>query len=142
MELGTLVAIVLGISGYVVAGVLYVIGLFDKQRQDRIRADDTTATNLINNLRATTELQEKEIGQLRAEKIEQGREIAHLQGQIKTLTEVMQGRDPAMQSFLRDAPSLMQIVRENNDLSKTSAEALTKLTTAMTAFLKTAPHPA
>ncbi len=135
MDLSTSLLPLLNLAGWIVAGAIGVFGVFNGQWRQRRAEDDSTATNLINNLRTTTELQEKEIVALRAKEVEQGREIAHLQGQVKILSEVMQGRDPAMQKFLTDAPTLMTIAKENNGLAKETAHALNGLADAITAFV-------
>lgn len=117
----------LELSGWVVAGGLAVVGVFNKQRRTTRAEDDTVASNLIKNLTTTTELQEKEILVLRAREIEQGKDIAHMQGQIKVLTEILQGRDPAMQQFLENAPQLQRIADENNQLAKETAKRVADL---------------
>lgn len=127
-------------AGWILAGILAVIGVLDRATRQRRKEDDETASNLIQNLKTKTELQEKEIETLRNKEVSQGKEIAHLQGQLKMLSEIMQGRDPAMQSFLKDAPVLMTIARENNGLAKESSEAITRLADTMTDFIA-AMHP-
>lgn len=118
-----------------IAGLLAIVGIFNYQSKQRRVDDDTTANNLINNLKSTTELQEKEINTLRGKEIEQGKEIAHLQGQVKVLSDILQGRDPAMQEFLKHAPELVTIARENNGLAKANSEAMTNLTKAITGLV-------
>ena len=125
----------LSIGGYVIAGILFVLGLFNKQAASRRVADDTISTNLITNLQTTCNLQEKEITTLREKEVEQGKEIAHLQGQVKTLSDLMQGRDPAMQSFLGGAPELMRIAAENNKLALATSQSVKDLTGAVHALV-------
>jgi uncharacterized coiled-coil protein SlyX len=136
MDFSTLLTI-FGYAGWGIAGVFGIIGLFDRSARARRQEDDATASNLITNLRTTTDLQEKEIGVLRAKEIEQGKEIAHLQGQVKTLSEIMQGRDPSMQSFFKEAPELLVMVKENNQSAKESAAAIVSLTNALTKLVIT-----
>ena len=126
-------------GGWIIAGILAIVGMFNLQWRARRADDDKTASNLIANLKTTTELQEKEITVLRGKEIEQGREIAHLQGQVKVLTEVLQGRDPAMKAFLDRAPELMTIAHENNGLAKANADAITNLTKAITGLIEKLP---
>lgn len=123
------------LAGAAIVGGLAVFGLFNTTSRNRRADDDQTATNLINNLKTTTELQEKEITTLRGKEVEQGREIAHLQGQVKTLTEILQGKDPAMTAFLTSAPELTRIAKENNALAKATAQSVADLSNSMQQFL-------
>lgn len=116
------------IGGWVIAGCLGIVGMFSIQNRQRRQADDSVSTNLIQNLRTTADMQEKEIMRLRDKEVAYGKDVAHLQGQLKMLTEIMQGRDPAMQAFLKTAPDLIAIVRENNTLAKEQQVAMTDLT--------------
>ena len=121
--------------GWMIAGALGIYGVFNRQRKDRQREDDQTATNLITNLKTTTELQEKELIQLRSKEVEQGKQIAHLQGQVKVLSEILQGRDPSMQEFLKRAPDLIVMAKENNGLAKENSQAIVNLTKSITSLV-------
>lgn len=140
MDVGTIITW----GGYVIAGILAIVGAFNLQRQAQRTADDQTAANLIQNLKTTTELQEKEITRLRDKEAAQGKELAHLQGQLTMLKEIFQGRDPEMQEFLKTVPQLMIIAHENNGLAKAQADALAALTSQITALVVaiTPPKPA
>lgn len=132
MDITTIVSF----GGYIISGILAVIGIFNYQARSRRQEDDLTATNLINNLKTTTELQERELVSLRLKEVEQGKEIAHLQGQVKVLSDIFQGRDPAVQAFIAKAPELLAIANENNGYAKKNFEATSKLTDAITELVK------
>lgn len=117
------------LAGWLVAGIIGFIGIFNKQRQTRRVEDDQVANNLIANLRTTTDLQEKELEKLRTKEVENGKEIAHLQGQVKVLSEILQGRDPATKEIMSQIPEIYKIGTHNG-------ESIEKLTTTMTEFMK------
>jgi uncharacterized coiled-coil protein SlyX len=131
-----IIVTILEVGGWVLAGALGLVGVFDSSSRKRRKEDDDTASNLITNLRTTTDLQEKELTALRLREVDQGRDIAHLQGQVKVLTEILQGRDPAMKAFLDHAPLLIDIAKENNGLAKEQAKATTELTNSLTALIQ------
>jgi len=115
--------VLLTLGGWVIAGVLAFVGILDRATRQRRKEDDNTASNLIQNLKTTTELQEKEIVTLRSKEVEQGKEIAHMQGQMKVLSEILQGRDPDMQAHM--------------ELGKHNAEVLALLAQTMNTFIET-----
>ena len=59
--ISTTVTLVLTMGGWVIAGVLGVLGFFDKGKRERRREDDEVASNLIKNLQATIDIQEKKL---------------------------------------------------------------------------------
>ena len=127
----TILGTVLVFLGWPIAGALGVIGVFNKQRNERRLEDDKTAANLINNLRITTELQEKEIQSLRKKENEQSKELANMQGQIKILGDILQGSDPSMQAFLREFPVMVETMKQSNDMARMNAQAITNLATTL-----------
>lgn len=131
---------IITVGGWTIAGGLALYGVFNTQQRAREKESDQTASNLITNLRTTVDLQEKELTRLRDKETAQGKEIAHLSGQLAMLERVVQGRDPAMQAFLKDAPGLFQIARENNGLAKANSEAITALTSSITLLVEALHH--
>lgn len=89
------------LAGWVLAGGLGLYGIFNRQRKQTKQEDDQVAANLITNLKSTADLQKEEITTLRAKEVEQGKEIAHLQGQVKVLSEIFQNRNPEMTEFMK-----------------------------------------
>lgn len=120
---------VFAIAGWIAAGALALIGYFDRQRRVRRADDDQVASNLITNLKTTADLQEKELVALRGKEVEQGKEIAHLQGQVKVLAEILQGRDPDTKAILGQIPDIAKIAKHNG-------EAIEKLTNTMNQFME------
>lgn len=128
-------------GGWIAAGLVALIGIFNIQSRNRRRDDDATATSLINNLKTTVELQAKTIERLEKNQNEMAGTLKHLEGRNKVLEELFKGRDPQMQEFLKGAPQLMEMARQTNEFTKTTAEGLTKLETALTTFVATIqPH--
>jgi uncharacterized coiled-coil protein SlyX len=123
-------------GGYLVAGILAIAGIFNMQRQKQRADNDQTAANLINNLKITVDLQEKELVSLRLREVDQGKQIAHLQGQVKVLSDILQGRDPQQMEVFKQAPAIFDIARENNKMSRANNEAITKLTETISIFIE------
>jgi len=149
-DTSTILGTALTFGGYVIAGGFAVSGFFNRQQRSRRADNDLTATNLINNLKTTTEVQEKEIDLLRAKEIDQGKQIANMQGQIKVLSDILQGRDPAMQKFLSDAPEVARLAAENILIAKNTAsivadlaeKRMTELTNSINNLVKVLTPPA
>lgn len=108
-------------GGYVIAGILVVLGMFGMQVRARRAENDNVTQNLIDNYKATVEEQDKKLKASMEREIQQGKDLAHLQGQVKILSEILQGRDPAMQKFLAEAPELARVATENNRIAKETA---------------------
>ena len=144
-------------TGWIIAGALALAGVFNAKFRERRRESDETATNLINNLRTTVEVQEKSIAKMQHDMDEHTKQrdieikdlrdkVHNLSGRNSVLEDLFKGRDPAMQLFLKDAPNLMTIARQNNiliseqndlavknnDLAVKNSEAITALTNKMT----------
>jgi uncharacterized coiled-coil protein SlyX len=123
---------IIELAGWVVAGALALFGVYNRQKKSRETEDDRVASNLIANLRATTDLQEKELEKLRAKEVEQGKQIAHLEGQVKVLSEILQGRDPATKDIMSKIPEIYKVGVHNTEsiekLTKTMSEFMEKLT--------------
>lgn len=128
-----------------VFGFLFLTGSIGGKAKEIQHESDGIQQTLINNYRTLIDDQTKKLQALNEENIQSGKDIAHLQGQVKTLTEILQGKDPAMQSFLKSAPRLVEIAEENNTLAKHTDESLGKLADAITALvhnLDQGPKPA
>lgn len=145
-------ATLITLGGYAMAAILFIVAQFDKARREREQADDATASRLITNLKTTTELQEKEMERMRGEmashKKERDEEIKgltekvnHMGGRNAVLEDLFKGRDPAMQVFLKDAPTLIALTKETNELAKGGNKSLDALTATLTRFVEALPHP-
>ena len=125
--------------GWVLAGAFALLGMFNSKQRERRRDDDITAANLINTLKTTVDIQEKAIAKMRTDMEEHTRQrdveikelrdkVHNLSGRNGVLEDLFKGRDPGMQNFLKEAPMLMDIARENNGLAKETSKALVNLT--------------
>lgn len=119
-----------------IVGGLAVFGLFNRTQQQNQASNNAVAQNLIDNYKLTVDEQDKKLKTSAEREIEQGKEIAHLQGQVKTLTEILQGKDPAMSSFLKNAPELARIADENNKLARETSQNVATLVTSMQALVQ------
>lgn len=138
---------VIGLSGYALVGFFAMMGYFKKNIVDeRQNEADKVGDVLINRLKDTVDQQEKTITKMlsdmkehtekRDKEMSLMRDDLHkMKGRNELLEELFKGRDPAMQDFLKNAPMLVQIVKENNGLAKDSSEALTHLTDTIASFV-------
>lgn len=122
-----------------VGGFFIFTGVIGGKSKEIHQESDGVQQTLINNYRTLIEDQNKKIQDLTTNEILAGREISHLQGQVKTLTEILQGKDPKMQVFLTAAPHLVEIAEENNKLAKETAQSMKMLVDTMERFINNLP---
>ena len=75
--------------------------------------------------------QSRDIELLKTQMIEQKSQLDHFKGRNAVLEELFKGRDPQMQAFLKDAPTLMEIAQSNNQLAKATNESVGSLADAV-----------
>lgn len=122
------------LSGYVVAGVFAFRGQWDAASKQKREEADKLADGLITRLQQTVEQQSKDLETMKGEmdrhtkernaEVQQLRDdLKHLQGRNSVLEDLFKGRDPAMQSFFKDAPKLFDMAETNHGLiNETNAE--------------------
>jgi outer membrane murein-binding lipoprotein Lpp len=134
------------VSGYVIAGVFALRGQWDTAAKQKRSEADELSDKLIERLQQTVDQQSKDLENMRVamEKhtSERNKEVQtlrddlkHLQGRNGVLEDLFRGRDPAMQAFLKDAPTLMEIARENNGLARETGQGLQKLEATLSRFV-------
>lgn len=134
-------------GGWIIAGVLAVVGVFNKQSRERRKEDESVASNLIKNLQTTAEIQQKEIEKMKEDASAHSKErdkevqalredLKHLGGRNSMLEDLFKGRDPQMQAFLSEVPLLMEITKKDHELIEQGSKSLTVLVEAMTQFLE------
>ncbi len=129
--LGTIV----GSGGYIIAGVLVVLGMFGMGARDRRSESDKVASDLINNLKLTVEQLEKANVAMTARLDQTTKELHLMQGRNEMLERLFNGAEGSILSFLKQAPSLVEMIKDNNALSHQNNAALTTLTDTMEKFL-------
>ena len=143
----TTITLILTMGGWIIAGVLGIVGFFDRGKRERRKEDDDVASNLIKNLQVTADVQEKKIIKMQEEMEAHGKErdkevqalreeLKHLSGRNSMLEDLFKGRDPQMQAFLKDVPILMEITKKDHELIEQGSQALTVLVETMTKFLE------
>lgn len=123
------------IAGAVIAGFFYFYGSFGKNKQELSQENMATAQNLIENYKQTIEVQNGKIKDLSTKEIDQGKQIAHLEGQVKVLTDMVALRDPATLEVFKAAPAIFEIARDNNLVARANGAAIEKLTQTLEIFL-------
>lgn len=127
----------LAVVGWTIAGFFVVMGIFGSKNSERRRESDVLADGLIQRLKETVEQQSKDIAELQTQMVNQQAELNHVKGRNAVLEDLFKGRDPSMQQFLSDAPTLMEIARENNGLAKEMGNGLSKLEGTLARFIDT-----
>lgn len=126
----------LAFGGYIVAGVLVVLGYLGMGSRDRRKDDDTVATNLINNLQKTVDLQEKTI-KATSDKLDQTtKELHQMQGRNSVLEGLFNGNENSILSFLKAAPRLISVAEENNTLAKATNASVGQMAQALTSLMQ------
>lgn len=129
-------------GGWVIAVSFGLFEIYSNRNRQLRRDNDETAKNLIDNLTKTVELQKEQLEQMQSAEIERGKQIASLQGQVQTLSEILQGRDPKMQTFLQQVPELCEIVGQNREIALNNGKAVKDLTEAITSLVvQITPQP-
>lgn len=124
-------------GGYILAGGLFILGLFGMGARQKRGDDDKLTQNLISNYRLTVEQQEKQIRELSEKEVAQGKQIAHLEGQVKVLSDMVALRDPETQRVFKEAPAAFATARETHEMSKANGQKIDKLTETLTTFMQT-----
>ena len=62
-------------------------------------------------------------------------ELKHLSGRNSMLEDLFKGRDPQMQTFLKEAPTLIELTKKDHELIEQSSEAVTALVKTMNEFV-------
>lgn len=122
-------------GGYVIAGALAIYGIAFGQYRTRRGDNDQITQNLINNYKLTVENQEKKIKELSEKEIQQGKDLAHLQGQIKVLQDIVTLRDPETLKVFKEAPAVFAIARATNEISKENGQKIDVLTDSLASFM-------
>ena len=121
----------LAVAGWIIAGIFVFVGIFGKGYGERRRESDELADGLIKRLKETVDQQSRDIELLKTQMIEQKSQLDHFKGRNAVLEELFKGRDPQMQAFLKDAPTLMEIAQSNNQLAKATNESVGSLADAV-----------
>lgn len=116
------------IAGAIIGGFFALYGSWGKSRQDLQTESDAVSQGLLTNYKETINVQEGKIKDLSTKEVEQGKEIAHLQGQVKVLTDMVALRDPGTKKVFEDAPAAFAAIA-------LQGQAIEKLTSTLEEFL-------
>lgn len=138
IDLSTVASVIdiVAVLGAAAAAAWYA---FSGQRGSQRAADDVVASNLIQNLKTTTDIQEKTISDLSIKLDNTTKDLHLMQGRNTVLETLFNGSEGSIMAFLKMAPDLQRIADENNKLAKetnANVQALTasvdKLVNALT----------
>lgn len=123
-------------GGYIVAGILVVLGIFGVQVRQRRAEDDDVSTKLITNLQASLTLTEKNLKETNVKLDETTKQLHLMQGRNTVLEELFNGSENSILSFLKQAPELVLFAKENHTLSQKNAEDISALTSSIQDLVK------
>lgn len=137
----------LGFAGYILLGVFAFVGYFKKDTSALVEEADQVRQKLISSLKDTVDQQDRTLKKMQEdmEKHTEKRDLEvkdlrdklhNLTGRNAVLEDLFKGRDPAMQSFLKDAPTLITIAHENNQLGKSTAESVKRMADALASLMQ------
>lgn len=114
-----------------VTGLLYVIGIFSKQKGERKKEQDAGDDRLIKILQTTVEELEKKVNQQTIDIEELSIEVEELRRENKKYIEIFQGRDSDTKEFYKKAYEAIEISRQTHDIMTTVAESIKNTNSAM-----------
>ncbi len=119
----------IGIISILIVGGFAFFGKFSKEKNE-------TANELITLLSKKSDVQDKDIRELKGKIIEMEGKIDTLTRENKTLKDVLQGRDEKTEQFYKDAYTAMAIIKHNDETSEENSKILAKITTLLETVIK------
>ena len=110
-----------------IAGILAIIGLFEKGRRDRARRGDEQTKQLIDTMQKRIDLLDTEVKETRTEAKQLHIQYEKLKAENDVLTKVLQGRDSEMIDFIKKGYENRQLNKENNGLLKQLVKSQSEL---------------
>lgn len=126
------VIIALGsILGVVISGLLYLTGLFSKQKREKKEDEDKDDDRLINLLKGTVEELEKKVNKQTIDIMTLTKKVDELERDNRKYIEIFQGRDKETQDFYKAAYGAITTVQQTHDILTTVAESIKNTNSAM-----------
>lgn len=119
------------ILAVVVTGLLYILGIYSKQKLERKKEEDAGDDRLIKLLQTTVTELEKKVNQQTLDIEELSTEVAELRKENKIYIDIFQGRDGDTKEFYKKAYEAIEIARQTHDLMGTVAESIKNTNSAM-----------
>lgn len=134
LDINTVLSL-LGLGGYIIGGVFALRGQWDKASKAKDAQADELGDKLIQRLQQTVDQYGKDNAAL-AQKLDQTtKELHQMQGRNQVLEELFNGSESSIMAFLKQAPKLMQIADENNNLAKDTNTAIEHMAATFAKFI-------
>lgn len=133
--------------GWVIAGVLAVVGYFNIKTKDRQKESDGLADTLIKRLQQTVDSQTEDLKRMQVELdtrtnqrdqeiVTLQHDLSHLQGRNGLLEELFKGRDPSMDTFFKkDGPQILSMTQANTASIEILVQSINNLIHTLTPLL-------
>ncbi len=119
------------VATLIIAGVLVVIGLWDKKSKERKKETDGSEDRLIDILQKTVEELEKKVDKLTTQVDQQTKDIENLSRDKETYLSILQGRDGDTKEFFSQSRKSMEVVQSTHDVVTTLATSIADTNTNM-----------
>jgi ABC-type transporter Mla subunit MlaD len=133
-DLGTILSM-LGLAGYVIAGVFAFRGQWDKSSKNKDAEADALSDKLIQRLQQTVDQSEKSVATLSAKLEQTTKELHQMQGRNQVLESLFNGSENSIMAFLKQAPVLVKMTGESNQLAKDTSASIDHLASTFAKFI-------
>lgn len=129
-----------GLLTIILVGVFALIGIFDKVRKQREEDANKVDDRLIKLLKDQIEALERRVTALDKELLETKTSLQTMQIENKTLRDVLQGRDGALQDYMKTGLSAMAEIHEVLKLTRENGKNIERLYKAIEKHLGKLEH--
>ena len=112
------------VVGVIIAGILYIMGIFSKQKNERAKEQNAGDDRLIDILQKTVTELEKKVNKQTIDIESLTKEVHELKRDNAKYIEIFQGKDEATANFYKQGYEAMEISRKTHDIMTTVAESI------------------
>jgi hypothetical protein len=134
------VAAIIDIAGVFAAACAAAWYAFFNQKGNQRAADDVVAKNLIDNLQKSLDLTTSDLKATNVKLDQTTKELHIMQGKNEVLQDLFGGNENSIMAFVKAAPELITMTKQNSDMLAELARAVTTLVKALPSVIVPAPQ--